>query len=105
MFTLGILVALGKTEINDVDVVLGALCVSNQKVVRLYVPMNNAFFMNFLDALNHLNRNMQACLQIKLSSTFLEKIFKRFAEQIHDHNVVHFSVFGLLIANKVQIRN
>lgn len=50
-----VLVALGETEIDNVDVILGALSASNEEVVRLDVSMNDTFFMNFLDARDHLD--------------------------------------------------
>ena len=50
----------------------------------------------------HLDRNVQHCLQIKLAPALLEQVLETLAEQIHDHNVVHLAVFGLLVADKMQ---
>jgi len=47
-----VLVALGKTKIDDVDVVLGALGAADQEVVGLDISVNNALFVHFLDALD-----------------------------------------------------
>jgi len=45
-----VLVALGQTEINDVDVVLGALGATDQEVVGLDISVDNALLVHFLDA-------------------------------------------------------
>lgn len=47
-----VLVALGKTEVDDVDVVLGALSGADQEVVGLNISVDNPFFVHFLNALN-----------------------------------------------------
>jgi hypothetical protein len=52
MFTIGVLVALSKTEINNVDVVLVVFLATNEEVVWLNISMNNTFFMYFLNSLN-----------------------------------------------------
>ena len=50
MLSLAILVALSKTEINDVNTVLCKLGASNQKVIGLYITMNDALFMNLFNS-------------------------------------------------------
>ena len=52
MLTLRILEALGETEVDNVDVVLGGLGGTNQEVVRLDVSMDDALLMHLLDALD-----------------------------------------------------
>ena len=52
VLTLGVLVALSETEINDVDVVCSALITSNQKVVRLDITMNDPLFVHFLNSVD-----------------------------------------------------
>jgi precorrin-6B methylase 1 len=52
VLTVGILVALGKTEIDDEDVIFVLVISSNQKVVRLNISMNDSFFMDLLNSLN-----------------------------------------------------
>jgi len=51
-----VLVALCKTEIDDVDVVFGAFGSSDQEIVGLDITVNDSFFVNFLNALD-LNKN------------------------------------------------
>lgn len=102
VFSLRILVALGQAKVDDVDVVLCAFCSANQEVVGLDVSVDNPFFMHFLDALNHLGRNVEHCLQVELAAAFLEQVLERLAEQIHDHHVIHLSVLALFVAYKVQ---
>jgi hypothetical protein len=59
MLSVGTLVALGKTEINDVNSILGSFRASDQEVIRLDVSMNYSFFVNYFDSLNHLNSYMK----------------------------------------------
>ena len=52
MLTLRVLVALGKTKIDDVDVVLGRLIAPDHEVVGLDVTMDDPFFVHFLNAMD-----------------------------------------------------
>lgn len=52
MFILTVLVALSKTEINNINVVLGAFGSADQEIVGFDIPMDNSLFMHFLNALN-----------------------------------------------------
>ena len=99
------LVALGQTEVDDVDGVLRLVVAANQEVVRLDVTMDDALFVNDLDSLDHLHGDVQDCLEVELSSALLEQVFERLSEQVHNHNVVHLAVFGLLVTHEVQVRN
>ena len=49
VFSLAILVAFGKTEINNVDVVSGSVSATNEEVIRLNITMDDSFFVNFFD--------------------------------------------------------
>lgn len=100
-----VLVALGKTKIDDVDVVLGALGAADQEVVGLDISVNNALFVHFLDALDHLDSDVEHCLEVELASALLEEILKGLAEEVHDHDVIHLSVFGLLVTDEVKERH
>jgi len=57
VFALTIFVALGKAEVNDVDVITGRLCASNQEIIRLDISMDNSLLMHLLDSLNQLDAN------------------------------------------------
>ena len=52
VLSLRVLVALGKTKVDDVNVVLGAFGSSDQEVVRLDVAMDDALFVDFLNSLD-----------------------------------------------------
>ena len=52
VLTLRVLVALGKTKINDVDVVLGRLVAADHEVVGLNVPMDDPLFVHFLNTMD-----------------------------------------------------
>ena len=61
--------------------------------------------MDGLDSLDHLNGDVEACFEVKLSSALLELVLKTLAEQVHDHYVVHLAIFGLLVTDEMQIGN
>ena len=52
VLTLRVLVALGKTKINDVNVVLGRLVATDHEVVGLNVPMDDPLFVHFLNTMD-----------------------------------------------------
>ena len=52
VLVIGILVALRQPEIDDVNVVLSALSSTYQEIVGFDVAVDNAFLMDFLDALD-----------------------------------------------------
>ena len=52
VLTLRVLVALGETEIDNVDGVLGLLRAANHEIVWLDISMDNSLFVHFLDALD-----------------------------------------------------
>ena len=87
MFTFTVFVALGEAKIDNVHVIFGCLCAANQEVVRLNVSMDDSFFMDLFDALDHLNCNHENSLQVEAALTRLKKVLKRGAEQVHYHNV------------------
>lgn len=55
VLAVGVLVALGETEIDNVDVIFIGVVASNQEIVRLDVSVNNALLVDFLNALNLFN--------------------------------------------------
>jgi len=75
VLTIRRLVALCKAKVNDINCILRLFITSNQKVVRLNIPVDDSLLMHTLDSLDHLNCNMQNCLQVELSPTLLELIF------------------------------
>lgn len=52
MLTLAVFVALGKTKIDDVDIVFSALITSDQEVVRLDVSMDDPLLVHFLNSMD-----------------------------------------------------
>ena len=101
VLTIGALVALSQSKINDVDSVFGLLSASNQKVVGFDISMNDSLFVHDLNSLDHLNGDVQNCIEIELSTALLEQVFEGLTEHVHDHDVVHLSVLCLLISNEM----
>lgn len=48
---------------------------------------------------------MKDSLEVKLASALLEEVLEGLAKKIHNHNVVHLSVIGLLVADEVEERH
>jgi len=97
-------VAFGESKVDDVNGVFGLIVSTNQKVVGFDVPMNDSLLMDNLDSLYHLDRNVQASAQVEFSSAFLELVFQTLSKEVHNHNMVHFAIFGLLVADKMEVR-
>ena len=62
VLSFAILVALGKTKINNVNVISGGVGSSNQEVVGLDITMNDSLLVDFLNTAYELDRNHQHCL-------------------------------------------
>lgn len=65
--------------------------------------MDDTFFVDYFDALNHLDGNVQNSLQVKLVVAFLEEVLQGLTELIHDHYVIHLAAFGFLISHEMKI--
>ena len=101
VLTIRALVALGQSKIDNVDGVFGLLSASNQKVVGFDIPMNDSLFVHNFDSLDHLNGNVQNSIEVKLSSALLEQVFEGLTEHVHDHDVVHLTIFCLLVTDEM----
>ena len=77
VLAIGGLVAFGQSEVNNIDGILRLVIVANQEIVGLNVAGNNALFMDDLDALDHLDGDMETCLEVKLAAALLEQILER----------------------------
>ena len=62
MFTLTILVALSETEIDDVDIVTGGFCTSEQKVIRLDITMDDMSLVQVLKTEKRLSQDVLASI-------------------------------------------
>ena len=52
VFTIGVLVAFGQTEIDDENVILVSIVSTDQEVIGLNISVNDSFFMHLLNSLN-----------------------------------------------------
>ena len=80
-------VALGQTEVNDVDIVAGGVISTDEEVVWLDVSVDDALLVHLFNAADELLGNDQDCLQVKLALASLEQVLKRWPKQVHDHHV------------------
>jgi len=58
MLSFRIFVALGKTKIDNVDIVLGVGVAADKEVVWLDVTVDYTLLMDFLDSQDHLSSNL-----------------------------------------------
>ena len=87
VLALAVLVALGQTEIDDVDVVASGFSASDQEVIRLDVTMNDSLLVHLLNSLDQLDANQEAGFQIEASLASGEEVFQGWPEQVHDHDM------------------
>lgn len=80
-------VLLGQSEVYDEDFA-AVLMRPNQEILRLDIPMYELFGVDVLQSCDDLLANKNYSLEIELSVAFLEEIFNRRSEKIHDHDVV-----------------
>ena len=97
------LVALGEAEVDDVNCVFSLVIAANQEIIRFDVSMDDSLLVDDLDSLDHLDGDVEASLEVKFSSALLEVVFETLAEEVHDHDVIHFSILCLFISDEVQI--
>lgn len=62
VLTIRVLVALGKTEIDDIDVITCVVGAADQEVVGLNVSVDDALLVNFFNTADQLRGNHQHCL-------------------------------------------
>ena len=103
MFSLCVLIGHCVAEVDHVDAIFSGLITSNQKVVGLDATVDDALFMHYFDALDHLLSNMADGLQIKFAITLLKQIFQTLAQLIHNHNVENAAIFALFVSYKVEV--
>ena len=72
VLSLTVLVALRETKINNVDIISRVLGRTNQEVIWLDIPMDDAFIVYFLDMTDKLKRDHQHSLKVQLTLTRLE---------------------------------
>ena len=84
---LWISILLRQPEVDDVDLIR-SFSESHQKVIRLYIAMDETFTMHVLDPGHELIRQHQHRLQAQLSVTKVEQILQARSEQIHHHDVI-----------------
>ena len=75
MLTLTVFVALGQTEIDNVDVVFRALITSDQEVVRLDISMDDPLLVHFLNSMD-LYRNKNTHSDDSLSCSIIKVKYK-----------------------------
>lgn len=85
--SLGVTVLLGKTEINDVDLVT-TLADTHEEVVGLNITVDEGLGVDVLNTGNELIGKEQDSLQGELAVAEVEEILKGGTEKIQDHGIV-----------------
>jgi len=79
VLTFRVLVALGETKVDDIDVIFRSFTTTNQEIVWLDVTMDDSLLVHLLDTADHLSGDVEACFEVKLAATLLEEVFKTLA--------------------------
>ena len=87
VLTGAILVALGKTEVDNIDLVTSRLSSANQEVVRLHITMDNSLGVDLLEMVHELDGDEEDSLDIELALAGLEQVFEGWSQHVHDHDV------------------
>ena len=95
------LVALRQSKINNINGTFRRFSGSDQKVVGLYISVDDPFLVYNLYSLNHLHTHMKASFEVEFASALLELVLKTLPQQVHDHYMKHLTVLSLLIAHKM----
>lgn len=85
--SLRVTVLLGKTEINDIDLVT-TFTNSHEEVVRLDITVDKRFGMNVLNTGDELISQQQNRLQRELAVAEVEKILQAGSKEIKNHGIV-----------------
>ena len=72
MFSLRVFVTLGKTEIDNVNIVLGALVAANQEIVGLDISVDDSLFVHFLNTVDLQNSHNSKAENYELEGHRLE---------------------------------
>ena len=83
VFAISLDVSLGKTEVDEEDLVTG-LVETDAEVIRLNVSVDEVSVVNVLNTSDHLVDQHQNCLQGELSECVLEETLQGRAHEIHD---------------------
>lgn len=62
--------------------------VSNGKVIRLDISVDDSSGMDILHSLEHLQSTHQSCLETEFLFAHLKQAFQRGTKEIHDHDVL-----------------
>lgn len=98
-----VLVALGQSKIDNVDVIARCIRPANQEVVWLDVTMNEAFFVDLLDAADELDGDHEHSLEVELALAGLEQVLKGRSEEVHHHHMEALVGDRVVRSNVVQI--
>jgi hypothetical protein len=79
-------VLFSEAKVDHVDFV-HVVSFSNEKVVGLDVPVQDASGMDVLDEFEHLPSDQDSGFEGELPATEVEEIFQAVAQQVHDHDV------------------
>ena len=76
----------GEPKINHVNFILVGAS-ANQKIVRLYIPMQDSSRVNKLNKFQHFKTNHQSGFEGKLSIADVQHFFERLPQIVHHHHV------------------
>lgn len=87
VLALGVLVALGQTEINDVDVVAGGVSAADQEVIGFDITMDDTLLVHLFNTSDELRGDHEDSLEVEVALAGLEEVLEGRSEQVHHHHV------------------
>ena len=87
VLALGVLVALGQTEIDDVDVVAGRVSAADQEVIGLDITMDDTLLVHLFNTSDELRGDHEDSLEVEVALAGLEEVLQGWSQQVHHHHV------------------
>lgn len=72
MFSFTVFVCLCEAEVDNKNIVPRLFSSTNKKIVRFNVTVDDTLFVHFFNASNHLDANLEHCLEVKLTLACLK---------------------------------
>ena len=100
-----VFICLCEPKIDDVHVVTSRLRPTYQEVIRFNIAVNDALIVDFFDAFDHLDADVQNGFQIETAFARLEQVLNRGAKQVHHHDVEVVVGYGAVSPDVVERRH
>lgn len=98
-------VALGKAEVDDVYLILVAFGSSDQEVIWLDIPVEQAVLVQLFNSTDHLEGYQAGRFEVELALALLKQVLQARPEQVHDYDVELILGVCLIRSDVVELRH